>query len=69
MTGAIVPINVETPRFREPLDPFLVLLAGCAVSAALTRLRLRRAPVRRRRRPAELSRDQAQLVQMVKRLA
>jgi hypothetical protein len=65
----IVPINVETPRFREPLDPFLVLLAGCALSAAVSRLRLGRAPVRRRRRPAELARDQAQLVQMVKRLA
>ena len=61
----IVPINVETPRFREPLDPFLVLLAACAVSAAVARLRLRGAPVRRRGRPTELPRDQVQLVQMV----
>jgi hypothetical protein len=27
-------INVETPRFREPIDPFLVLLAACAVARA-----------------------------------
>jgi 4-amino-4-deoxy-L-arabinose transferase-like glycosyltransferase len=66
---SIVPVNVETPRFREPLDPFLILLAGCAVSSALARLRLGRSPVRRRRRPAELAGDEAQLVQMVERLA
>jgi hypothetical protein len=34
----IVFINVETPRFREPIDPFLLLLAGCAIEAALERL-------------------------------
>jgi 4-amino-4-deoxy-L-arabinose transferase-like glycosyltransferase len=65
----IVPVNVETPRFREPLDPFLILLAGCALNAAVARLRLGRAPVGRRRRPAKLARDQAQLVKVVKRLA
>lgn len=27
-------INAETPRFREPVDPFLILLAACAVAAA-----------------------------------
>lgn len=64
----VVPVNVETPRFREPIDPFLVMLAGCAVSAAVSALRLRRAPVRRGRRTAELASDDAQLVQMVKRL-
>jgi hypothetical protein len=32
-------VNVETPRFREPIDPFLLVLAGCAVSAAVNRLR------------------------------
>jgi 4-amino-4-deoxy-L-arabinose transferase-like glycosyltransferase len=63
----IVPVNVETPRFREPLDPFLILLAGCALRAA-ARL-LGGAPVRRGRRPAELARDEAQLVKVVKRLA
>jgi 4-amino-4-deoxy-L-arabinose transferase-like glycosyltransferase len=52
---SIVFINVETPRFREPIDPFLLLLAACAMSAALRRVRgrgrgrlgLSRAPVRR----------------------
>jgi hypothetical protein len=66
---SIVVINVETPRFREPVDPFLILLAGCAVSAAVNRLRLGRAPVRRRGGPAELPRDEGQLIQMVERLA
>jgi hypothetical protein len=70
---SIVFVNVETPRFREPIDPFLVLLAGCAVSAALERLALasglRRAPIRRGRRATELPGDEAQLVQMVQGLA
>ncbi len=48
---SIVFVNVETPRFREPIDPFLLLLAACAVSTAatrlLSRLGLSRAPVRR----------------------
>lgn len=41
-------VNSETPRFREPVDPFLVLLGACAVEAALRAvwLRLRGSPVR-----------------------
>jgi hypothetical protein len=35
---SIVFVNVETPRFREPIDPFLVLLAACAVTAVLRRV-------------------------------
>ena len=63
-------VNVETPRFREPIDPFLVLLAACAVAtAAHSALRLRGAPVRRRRRAPELAGDDAQLVKMVQGLA
>jgi 4-amino-4-deoxy-L-arabinose transferase-like glycosyltransferase len=62
-------VNVETPRFREPIDPFLVLLAACAVSTAVGRLLLRGAPIRRRRRAPELAGDDAQLVKMVQRLA
>jgi 4-amino-4-deoxy-L-arabinose transferase-like glycosyltransferase len=65
---SVVFINVETPRFRDPIDPFLVLLAGCALSAAAQRLGLGGAPIRRRRRAPELTRD-AELVQMVQRLA
>lgn len=63
-------VNVETPRFREPIDPFFVLLAACAVATAAHRaLRLRRAPVRRRGGASELTGDHAQLVKVVKRLA
>jgi 4-amino-4-deoxy-L-arabinose transferase-like glycosyltransferase len=36
-TLSVVFVNVETPRFREPIDPFLLVLAGCAVDAALRR--------------------------------
>jgi hypothetical protein len=67
---SIVFINVETPRFREPIDPFLILLAGCAVTAGLQRLasrRLRGSPVRRRGRPPELPRH-AQVVEVVEGL-
>ena len=40
-------VNSETPRFREPIDPFLVLLAACAIEAALRAVwaRLRGSPV------------------------
>ncbi|MGZ4167190.1 MAG: glycosyltransferase family 39 protein [Solirubrobacteraceae bacterium] len=63
-------INVETPRFREPIDPFLVLLAACALSTGAQRLLgLGGAPVRRGGRAPELARDDAQLVKMVQRLA
>ena len=48
----IVFVNVETPRFREPIDPFLLLLAGCAVEAALQRLGVFRAIGWRSWRPA-----------------
>ncbi len=34
-------VRVETPRFRLPLDPFLVLLAACALTTLASRLRLR----------------------------
>jgi len=31
---SVVPVNAETPRFREPIDPFLVLLAAGALVSA-----------------------------------
>jgi peptidoglycan/LPS O-acetylase OafA/YrhL len=42
-------INFETPRFREAVDPFFILLAACALAAALSAVavRLGRSPVRR----------------------
>ena len=48
---SVAVINAETPRFREPIDPFLVLLAACAVAAAARTVteRLAGAPVRRER--------------------
>jgi 4-amino-4-deoxy-L-arabinose transferase-like glycosyltransferase len=42
-------VNAETPRFREPVDPFLIMLAACALATAASALRRRllaRAPVR-----------------------
>jgi 4-amino-4-deoxy-L-arabinose transferase-like glycosyltransferase len=35
---SVVLVNVETPRFREPVDPFLILLAACAVATAMGKL-------------------------------
>jgi hypothetical protein len=46
---SIVPVNVETPRFREPIDAFVVLLAACAIGSLIDRLGLGGAPVGRRR--------------------
>jgi 4-amino-4-deoxy-L-arabinose transferase-like glycosyltransferase len=62
----VVFVNVETPRFREPIDPFLILPAACALSALAAWLR--RAPVGRvRRAPVPLR--GGQLVEMHERLA
>jgi 4-amino-4-deoxy-L-arabinose transferase-like glycosyltransferase len=60
---SVVLVNAETPRFREPVDAFLMLPAACAVARALGR-----APVRRIRRPP-LSAAGAQLVEVRQRLA
>jgi hypothetical protein len=72
---SVVFINVETPRFREPIEPFLVLLAACAVTRVGEMVRASRlgsvlggAPVRRRRGASELP-GHAQAVQVVERLA
>lgn len=47
-------VNSETPRFREPIDPFLILLGACALEAAVRALRARlgRSPVRGESRSA-----------------
>jgi hypothetical protein len=52
----IVFVNVETPRFREPIDPFLILLAGCALEAGLRRVRVGDTRRRRRWRSASAAR-------------
>jgi 4-amino-4-deoxy-L-arabinose transferase-like glycosyltransferase len=67
---SVVMVNVETPRFREPVDPFLILLAAAGLSAAVDWLigRLRRAPVRGEA-GHPVTAPPAQLVEMRERLA
>lgn len=36
-------VNMETPRFREPVEPYLILLAACALGSAAEAVRQRRA--------------------------
>jgi outer membrane biosynthesis protein TonB len=38
MALAAVLINAETPRLREPIDPFLILLAACALATLMAPL-------------------------------
>ena len=47
---SVVLVNVETPRFRAPVDPFLILLAAAGLATLAGRLR--GAPVVRERRGA-----------------
>jgi hypothetical protein len=82
MALSVALINVETPRFREPVDPFFIMLAACALATAVQRLHARRTargrpsrrsglrgtPVGGGRRPQRLAGDR-QLVEMVERLA
>jgi len=35
LLATVVFVNGETPRFREPIDPFLILLAACALARAV----------------------------------
>lgn len=57
-------VNAETPRFRVPIDPFLILLASCALGAAP---QLRRSPVGGRLDAAPPG--EAELVEVGERLA
>ncbi len=36
---SVVFVNAETPRFRAPIDPFLIMLAGCTIATAVPWLR------------------------------
>ncbi len=68
---SVVLVNVETPRFRAPVDPFLVLLASSALACAAARVRERlgnRAPVGREAGNPVAARP-AELVEMRERLA
>jgi 4-amino-4-deoxy-L-arabinose transferase-like glycosyltransferase len=63
---SVVLVNVETPRFREPVDPYLILLASCAIGTLVGRLR--RAPIGRDDGPAVASAG-GEPVEVVERLA
>ncbi len=64
---SVVFINVETPRFREPIDPFLILLAACALAGVAERIGLRARPVRDRDLTAGVAGD-PEPIEMVQRL-
>jgi 4-amino-4-deoxy-L-arabinose transferase-like glycosyltransferase len=70
MALSVVLVNVETPRFREPVDPFVILLAAAALASAADRIvrRLRGAPVVGQARGPVAARP-AELVEMRERLA
>ena len=38
LAWSVLLVNSETPRFRSPIDPFLILLAACAIVAAAERV-------------------------------
>jgi 4-amino-4-deoxy-L-arabinose transferase-like glycosyltransferase len=68
---SVVLVNVETPRFRAPADPFLILLAAAGLASVATRITtgLRdRAPVRREAGDAVTARP-GELVEMRQCLA
>jgi 4-amino-4-deoxy-L-arabinose transferase-like glycosyltransferase len=67
---SVIMVNVETPRFREPVDPFLILLAAAGLATAVERVwsRLRRAPVGSEAGHPVAARP-AQLVEVRERLA
>jgi hypothetical protein len=67
---SVILVNVETPRFRAPVDPFLIVLAaaGLATAAGWLTRRLDRAPVVGEARDAVPARP-AQLVEIRERLA
>ncbi|HKO28565.1 MAG TPA: glycosyltransferase family 39 protein, partial [Solirubrobacteraceae bacterium] len=53
---SVVFVNAETPRFRAPIDPFLIMLAACALAGALAHVRAKAA--RRSDRGAPVGRDE-----------
>jgi hypothetical protein len=69
---SVVLVNVETPRFRAPIDPFLILLASAGLATAVGWVGRRvlgdRAPVGREGGDAVPTRP-AELVEMRQSLA
>ena len=41
LVASVLFVNTETPRFRVPVDPFVLMLAALAVAAGCERLRPR----------------------------
>jgi 4-amino-4-deoxy-L-arabinose transferase-like glycosyltransferase len=64
-------VNAETPRFREPVDPFLILLGACALAsvARAARRRLHAGTPVGRQHGAAVAARPGQLVEMRERLA
>ncbi len=68
---SVVLVNVETPRFRAPIDPFLILPAAAALASAAASIGTRlgnRAPVRGQAGHAMAARP-GELIEMRERLA
>ena len=57
-------VNAETPRFREPLDAFAILLASCAIATAVRFVAGRLAAPARGHRGAPVTARPRQLVEM-----
>jgi hypothetical protein len=64
------PVNVATPRFRAAIDPFVILLASCALAIAWEWLLLRRhvANPRLRFAQSETRGSDVSMVALVRRL-
>ncbi|HZO77886.1 MAG TPA: glycosyltransferase family 39 protein [Solirubrobacteraceae bacterium] len=43
LTLSVILVNAQTPRFRSPIDPYLIMLAACTVVSAAASLLSRRA--------------------------
>jgi hypothetical protein len=39
LAWSVLVVNSETPRFRSPIDPYLIMLAACAIVTAAERIR------------------------------
>jgi 4-amino-4-deoxy-L-arabinose transferase-like glycosyltransferase len=61
-------VNAETPRFREPIDPFLILLGSCALAQALGAVAPRLVAPTRRHRRSPIAARSGQLVEVRERL-
>jgi 4-amino-4-deoxy-L-arabinose transferase-like glycosyltransferase len=69
---SVVFVNGETPRFRAPVDPFLILLAACALATAVARIGSRiaarsdrGAPVRRDELGAPTASGMSEVVKVI----